>query len=194
METNDEVVQDTQNTVEDKTSQNDELESKVKTLDAQRQNWKNKAVDPDTGKTYKELYDEAKKADKTVENDKKAPNEFGLLEKTYLRSAGVTAEDEVELAKDIQKKTGMDWDQLVDDDYFQTKLEDLRTSRANVEATSDIKGGGGGQSGAKNTPEYWVAKGVPPTAEQVPDRKTRVKIARAFMTNSKEGKKFYNDK
>ncbi|KKR45470.1 MAG: hypothetical protein UT82_C0028G0002 [Parcubacteria group bacterium GW2011_GWB1_40_14] len=124
--------------------------------------------------------------------DKNKPDEFGLLQKTYLRSAGITAEDEVELARDIQKKTGLDWDKLVDDDYFKSKLEVLRTAKANEEATLGVKGGGG-TTQAKNTPEYWIAKGVPPTAEQVPDRKLRAKIARAMMAQSKDGSKFYNE-
>ncbi len=120
-------------------------------------------------------------------------DEFGLLQKTYLRSAGVVEEDEIELAKSIQKKTGLDWDKLVDDDYFKTKLEGLRTSKANTIATSNIKGGQGG-SNTKNTPEYWIAKGETPTREQVPDRATRVKIARTMMANARtSGKKFYND-
>jgi len=129
---------------------------------------------------------------KSVPQDKKL-DEFGLLQKTYLRSAGIVEEDEIELAKDLQKKTDLDWDKLVDDDYFKNKLEGLRTTKANELATAGIKGGGGGASGAKNTPEYWVAKGVPPTVEQVPDRKTRAIIARAMMANTKSGKKFYND-
>src|SRR3990167_10010390 len=61
------------------------------------------------------------------------PDEFGLLQKSYLRAAGVVAEDEVELARDIQKKTGLDWVKLVDDDYFKTKLEGLRTAKSNAD-------------------------------------------------------------
>lgn len=124
--------------------------------------------------------------------DDKKPDEFGLLQKTYLRAAGITEEDEVELAKDIQKKSGLDWDKLVDDDYFKSKLENLRTEKANKAATSGVQGGtGAGQ--AKNTPEYWTAKGAIPKAEDVPDRKTRSKIIREMMKATKETGKFYNE-
>jgi hypothetical protein len=116
----------------------------------------------------------------------------GLLEKAFLRSAGITDKEEVELALLTAKKWDVDIDALVDDEDFQEKLEKHRTKKANLEATSDIKGDRSGTS-AKNTPEYWVAKGTPPTADQVPDRKTRVKIARAMISNTKSGKKFYND-
>lgn len=157
--------------------------------------------------TNKQLFERAKKAEgfekkddgswvkteKVVEKKtKKDTDEIGLIEKTFLRTAGVLEDDEVELAKDVQKKTGLDWDKLVDDDYFKLKLENLRTKKANELATSGIKVGGG-SSETKNSPEYWLAKGVPPTPEQVPDRKTRVAIVRAFMASSKSNKKFYND-
>ena len=88
----------------------------------------------------------------------------------------------------------MDVDEVLVDEDFKVKLERQQTNRANVEATSGVKGGGGGGSDAKNTPEYWIAKGVPPTREQVPDRKTRANIVRAMMAGAKtSGKKFYND-
>lgn len=143
------------------------------------------------GSLKRELKD-LKKPKEPETPEKTKPEEFGLLQKSYLRAAGITAPDEVELARDIQKKIGLDWDNLVDDDYFLVKLQKLRDAKANDLATSNIRGGGGTQQ-AKDTPEYWVAKGIPPTREQVPDRKTRVKIARAMIDSTKSGKKFYND-
>lgn len=128
----------------------------------------------------------------STKKEKKSDDEFGLLEKTYLRSAGITDEDEVSLAKRLKKETGKDLDELIDSKYFKTELEDLRDAKASIEATSGVEGGGS-ESQAKNTPEYWKAKGVPPTREQVPDRKTRAKIARAMMSSAKSGSKFYND-
>lgn len=133
---------------------------------------------------------EAKQTDQK-KVDKK-PDEFGLLQKTYLRSAGIVEEDEVELSKDIQKKTGLEWDALVDDEYFKSKLEALRTAKSNANATANVQGGSGKEQ-AKNTPEYWIAKGVPPTPDQVPDRKIRATIARAMIGQKTEGKKFYNE-
>ena len=134
-----------------------------------------------------------KKSSKPSKESEPKTDEFGLLQKTYLRAVGVSAEDEIELAKDIQKKTGLDWDKLVDDDYFKLKLEGLRETKANALATSNIKGGGG-ESQTKFTPQYWIAKGTPPSRADVPDRKTRAKIARAMMVNAKSGgKQFYNE-
>ena len=115
------------------------------------------------------------------------------LEKTILRSAQITAEDEVDLARSTAKKWGTDIESLLDDPDFQVKLKRLRDTKANELATSNIKGGQGvGQ--AKMTAEYWLSKGTPPTAAEVPDRKTRAAIARAFIGQGQtNGKRFYND-
>ena len=134
-------------------------------------------------------FEKARPQDK-VENTK--TDNFGLVEKTYLRSAGITDSEEIELAFSTAKKWGVGIDQVVDDEDFKVKLDRHRTNKSNLAATSGIKSGQG-DSQAKNTPEYWIAKGVPPTADQVSDRKTRAKIARAMMGNAKNGKKFYNE-
>lgn len=120
------------------------------------------------------------------------PDDSGLLEKAFLRSAAIITEDEVELALSTAKKWNMTVDKLVDDEDFQLKLERFRTQKANELATSNIKGGKG-TSQAKNTPEYWIAKGMPPSTADVPDRKTRAKIARAMMQDAKSSKTFYNE-
>lgn len=146
------------------------------------------------GSLKRELKDLKKPKDEPKETpqETKQPDN-SLLEKTYLRAAQITAEDEVEFALTTAKKWGMEIDKLVDDEDFKVKLEKLRTQKANELATSNIKGGSG-SSQTKNTAEYWTAKGVPPTADDVPDRKTRAAIVRSMMANARtNGKKFYND-
>lgn len=133
------------------------------------------------------------KPEKTEAATEKAPaDDSGLLEKAFLRTASITDKAEVELALETAKKWDMSVDALVDDEDFKIKLEKHRTQVSNEKATSNVKGDQGGST-AKDTAEYWIAKGVPPTREQVPDRKTRAKIARAMMASEKDTKKFYND-
>lgn len=128
-----------------------------------------------------------------VENKKSDELLLEKLEKVTLRSEGITHPDDIELARNTAKKWGVDVEAVVADEDFKVKLERQQTARANAVATSNVKGGGG-NSEAKNTPEYWISKGVPPTKEQVPDKKTRVAIARAMIAGAKTGgKKFYND-
>jgi len=167
--------------------------------------------------TNKQLFERAKKAEtenkdlKTKlkglsEDSKEKPEEkleskpdTALLEKfdkMTLRSEKITDADEVELANDFKKRTGMEMEEVITDDIFVAKLEKLRDNKANTLATEGIKDGGGGKGSAKDTPEYWIAKGTPPTVDQVPDRKVRAKIARAMMAEEKGigGSPYYNSK
>lgn len=146
------------------------------------------------GSLKREFKDLKKSLEKPVETPTKETktDEHGLLQKGYLRMAGISSEDEVEFALQIAKKWDMPVDKLVDDEDFKLKLDKLRTQKSNELATSNIKGSPG-QSGAKNTPDYWIAKGAPPSRDDVPDRKARAKIARAMMAATKSNKQFYND-
>lgn len=146
------------------------------------------------GSLKRELKDLKKSKDEVKETSQK-PDENRLLdrvEKMALRQANISHEDDIALAKSTAKKWNMELEDVLVDEDFKLKLERQQTSRDNLAATSKIRGGAG-TSQAKFTPEYWIAKGVPPTVADVPDRKTRVTIAKAMMANTKSGKKFYND-
>ena len=132
------------------------------------------------------------KKEKKPEAEPKPSEEFGLVEKTFLKSSGYNDPDEWELAQKLMKETGKDLDVLIETNYFKSEVKDLQDKKATEKATTGIRGGRG-SSKATETPEHWIAKGTPPTKEQVPDRKTRAKIARAMMASTKSGKKFYND-
>lgn len=158
-----------------------------------------KELENQLGSHKRELKDLRKLGSENVDDGKKEIKtehlpDNSLLEKAYLRSAQITSEDEVNLALDTAKKWGMEIDKLVDDEDFKVKLEKLRREKSNIEATSNIRGSGNNSSQAKNTPEYWLAKGVPPTREDIPDSNVRRKISRAFLSASKNnGRTFYND-
>lgn len=116
------------------------------------------------------------------------------LDKQTLRGANITHQDDIKLAQDTAKKWNMSIDDLVYDEDFVTKLEKQRTNRANADATTNVKGNkGSGGGNAKHSADYWISKGVPPTPNDVPDRKVRTGIIRDMMKHSKQGKKFYND-
>ena len=128
--------------------------------------------------------------------EKKEPDESLLLQRldnVALRSADITAEDEVELAKDFQKRTGMDIEGVISDDIYQARLAKLRTEKSNKQATSNIKGGGG-TSQAKHDPQYWIAKKEFPNPQEVPDRKIRAKIIRTIHEKEEgAGGGYYNE-
>lgn len=137
-----------------------------------------------------------KPSETKVETPKKTENtEFGLVEKGFLRSAGISAEDEVELARETADKWGISYnelDKLVGDEDFQVKLEKHRTARANANATANIKGDKTAV-GSKQTADYWISQGKYPTREEVPDRKTRAEIRNAMKAKQSSTGKFYND-
>jgi hypothetical protein len=133
--------------------------------------------------------EETKEPDRSSEEVQKLQQK---LERQVLRAAGITHEDDVELAQKTSEKWGMDMDDLVDDTDFQAKLKRQQDDRANADATSNVKGDKG-KTQAKDSPAYWIAKGTPPSREDVPDRKKRAEIVRAMMADTKSGKKFYND-
>lgn len=144
----------------------------------------------DLKKTSEKPKEEIKETSKTNQPDDNRLLE--RLENMSLRQAGITHKDDMDLARSLSKKWNVDIDELVLDEDFQVKLEKQQRQRANLEATSGVKGGSG-NSQAKFSPEYWIAKGTPPSREDVPDRKVRAKIQRAFLETTKNTKKFYND-
>lgn len=114
------------------------------------------------------------------------------LEKSILKGANITHDEDIALAKSTAKKWGVDLEDVLSDEDFKVKLEKQQTKRDNAIASSGIKGGGS-ESQAKLSPEYWIAKGTPPSPSDIPDRKIRAKIVRSMMSNAQVGKKFYND-
>lgn len=176
---------------------NEKLESDNKQLFERAK--KAEGFEKDGGGNWIKVEKKEPKETKTVKKEtesKKSDEEFGLLELTFLKGEDVKGEEEVQFVKEQLEEAGLTTDKLPKlfaNKYFQAQLEEFRTDKANVKATSGVEGGGG-ESKAVNTPEYWIAKGLPPTPEQVPDRKTRAKIAREMMKNaSTSGKKFYNE-
>lgn len=150
------------------------------------------------GSLKRELKDLRKAVEGKGEGHAEAPKsqkeEFGLLQKSFLRAAGYTDPEVVELAKTLSKKWDMDVDVLVEDEDFKAKAERILTTKANAKAT-DVEGGSGSSGGAKNSVEYWAQKGELPSSKDVPDRKTRADISRELAKRSRHGSggKFYNE-
>ena len=146
-------------------------------------------------KDAQKAVEEATKTKDTPSNQTK-PDDALLqkMERFSLRQAGVDHQDDIDLAKATAKKWNVDIEEVLADEDFKSKLERQRTVRSNADATSNVRGGGATSNQAKNSPEYWLAKGAPPSAAEVPDRKVRAKIAREFMAKAgTSGKTFYND-
>ncbi len=172
-----------------------EGESQVETISIPKKDYD--TMNQTLGSLKKELKDLKKsEASKETPSKETKQEESALLqkiEKMSLSQAGITHQDDVELARTTAKKWGMDVEDVIADDDFKVKLERQQTARDNAVATSNVRGGTGTQQ-AKNTPEYWIAKGTPPSPTDIPNRKARAAINAAFLKNTKtNGKTFYND-
>ena len=172
-------------------TQNADTGESTETLSLSRKEYDALMSDRATLGSLKREFKDLKKSIETPKEETPKKTDDTLLQKAFLRSAGVVGK-EVDMALTTARKWGMSVDELVDDPDFQEKLVKFRTQVANENATSDIKGSGN-TSSAKLTPEYYIARGTPPTREEVPDRKTRTTIAKAMIEAQKSNKIFYND-
>jgi len=117
---------------------------------------------------------EAEKAKTEAEKAKQPQDkkEFDYAEKAYLRSMGVEKED-FPFVFETTQKTGKTLDELLDSKYFQAELKEKREERESQEA---IPSGTKRTSGsARDSVEYWIAKGELPPADQVELRRKVVK-------------------
>lgn len=178
--------------VEDTTSTNQVAESNVVTLN--KEEYDKMLTDLGSLKRENKQLKKPKETSEATKTETKTDTQdnFGLVEKTFLRAAGISKEDEVELAKETARKWDMSLDKLVDDEDFIAKLEKHRVAKANADATSNIKGDKGGGGGGEKSAEYWLAKGVYPDRDQA-SRKVRAEVRAAMLAKEKgTSDKFYN--
>ena len=132
-----------------------------------------------------------------IQNQKSDDALLQRLEKVTLKQHNVSHLDDIELARNTAKKWGMDLEDVLGDEDFLLKLGKQQTARANIEATSGIKGDSSGKSSAKSSAEYWMTLGKAPTDEELAtnkiSRRESAKIMRHFMKSKGSNKKFYND-
>ena len=110
------------------------------------------------GSLKRDLKDLKKEKEETPEKTKPDEALLKRLDNLALKTSGISEADERELFEKWKTETGREADAIIDNSIFKKELEDLRTAKANLKATSDIKGEGGEGSVARNTPEYWIAK------------------------------------
>jgi len=184
---NEEVVVETQNNE----AEGGELENNFVKVSKEEYDKLNQTL----GSLKRELKDlkKPKETEETAKTNQPDNVLFERVEKMALRQAGITHQEDIDLMRSLAKKWNVDIEEVVVDEDALAKLERQRTNRSNIEATSGVKGSSG-TSSAKNTVEYWKAKGVPPTATDIPDNKLRRKInVELFKANKTGGIKFYNE-
>lgn len=93
---------------------------------------------------------------KKLEKTSKKSKDFDYGEKAFLNSNGIKGVEEIGFVRDIMDKTGLSLDEIVTDEYAQSKLKSYREARATAQA---IPSGTKRSSGAyKDSVEYHLEK------------------------------------
>ena len=115
----------------------------------------------------------------------KKSDELGYGEKAFLIANGIKGTREVELVKNIMEDTGKTLDEVIESKYFQSEIKELRESLATREAIPSASKRS--STSARDSVDYWVAKGELPPADQVSLRR---QVIDARIKSATEGSKF----
>jgi len=127
--------------------------------------------------------DENKKPDSNKTN--KGELDYG--QKAFLAANGVKGADELTLVKDFMENTGKSLEEILENKHFLNEVKEIRDTKAVNDAVPGASKRGGGA--ARDSVEYWIAKGELPPANQPQLRRDYVN---AKLKKSKEGNMFYN--
>lgn len=105
-------------------------------------------------------------------------------EKAYLKSSGIN-QDEFNLVLEASQNTGKSIDDVLGSKWFQALLGEHRESKAVANAIPE--GSGRSSSSARDSVEYWVAKGELPPPSEVDLRR---KVVNAKLKKEKDRNKF----
>lgn len=119
------------------------------------------------------------------DDKKEDPKGLDRVDKAVLRAEKITDPKEVELVEAIMKETGKDLESVLASRYFQGELKALREEIAADEALP--KGGKRSAAPAKDSVDYWIAKGELPPHDQP---ELRRKVVNAKIAKEKSGSQF----
>jgi len=116
--------------------------------------------------------------------EEKKSDGFGYDVKGYLKASGIKA-DEFDFVKEELKRFGGDIDGLIENEYFQAKLEKQRAIAKTADATPTGKRTG---NSATDSADYWLNKPF----EEVPANLRREVLKAKEKKTSGSGSHFYN--
>lgn len=136
-----------------------------------------------TNQARKKLGLEPLKEQKTESRTKKS-DELDYGQKAFLNSNGIKGKAELEFVQKELKASGESIDDLLENEYFQNKLESFRKINKTKNAIITGKRGGGP---AIDSVEYWATKPI----EEVP-QEMRIKVVNHKIAKDKNKGVFYN--
>ena len=105
-------------------------------------------------------------------------------QKAFLIANGIKGEAEMKFVTEELKKSGKPLDELLDNKYFKSDLEDMRELAKSAAATP---AGKGSNNSSTDSVEYWMTKDL----EDVP-KEMRIQVVNAKLKQEKSGGVFYN--
>jgi hypothetical protein len=105
-------------------------------------------------------------------------------QKAFLLGNGIKGEKEIKFVEKELKASGKSLEELLENNYFKTGLEDLRAIAKTDEAVISGKRSGGS---ATDSVEYWMTKPI----EEVP-KEMRIKVVNAKLAKDSEKGMFYD--
>lgn len=119
-------------------------------------------------------------AEEEVQKPIAKPFSLDRADKAFLNANGIKGPDEYELVADFVRNTGKDIEDVIESKYFISQLNDVRSMRESKIASDAASGSPRSGQTARDTVEYWVAKGQLPPAHMKQLRRevvnTRMKI------------------
>jgi hypothetical protein len=166
--------------VESKEETSEETTTQTETTSNEdAKDWKAEAL------KYKAILDRNKnKPEKKSESKKSDDLDYGA--KAFLTANGIKGTKEFDFVKDEMKKSGEELENLLENDYFQSRLEKFR----NLNKTTEAIPKGSKRAGiTTDSVEYWMTKPI----EEVP-HEMRIKVVNARLKQDESKGKFYNHK
>ena len=164
----------TQEETQDETQETHQDDSESK---EEEKDWKAEAL------KYKAILDRNKNKAPEQKASKKS-DELDYGQKAFLASNGVKGSKEIDFVKAEMKKSGEELDSLLENEYFQSKLEKFRALNKTADATIRGKDSKGITT---DSVEYWAQKPI----EDVPMDMRRAVVNHKLKQSQNKGK-FYN--
>lgn len=124
------------------------------------------------------------KGSETAKEPSQSKKGFDYGEKAFLKASGIQ-NDEHDFVYEVMQSTGKTLDEVLEAKYFQNELKERREAKATKEAIPS--GSKRSASNARDTVEYWLAKGELPPYDQ---RELRHQVVQAKIKKAKQAEKF----
>lgn len=126
---------------------------------------------------------------KLSKSSKEAPtkqpsNGLDYGQKAFLIANGIKGEAEMKFVTEELKKSGKPLDELLDNKYFKSDLEDMRELAKSAAATP---AGKGSNNSSVDSVEYWMTKDIADVPKEM-----RIQVVNAKLKQEKSGGVFYN--